>query len=339
MMITSSGLITRGLYRPLVPGKSERHYVMVGRTVGALVVVGAALIALGSGGLLDVLKLWWEFGVIFSAAMWMGVLWKRTNSKAVWVQLAVTLVAFFILPLALPALMPSLKEDPYLTRRTEARVVVNEYRSARPEDVARREAEIAAWKALPAGQQAQRPCPQPIEAGKPWERRTVLPRKSLFWSKGLELAQNENGEAVLRAKPGLNMLSFELVLLDKFGWDLSKNPHALNQTLRVLVRTAVPFILLVLVSLLTSRSKEEEKAAEKVAAKLLTPVDPDPEADQAAVAEALANPKCRDHLKLFPGSNWQLRRWNRTDTVGFFVNLAVVAAILGLLFLLVKLGG
>ncbi|NJM16602.1 MAG: hypothetical protein HC896_15610 [Bacteroidales bacterium] len=31
MMITCSGLITHGVYRPLVTGKTENHYVQVGR--------------------------------------------------------------------------------------------------------------------------------------------------------------------------------------------------------------------------------------------------------------------------------------------------------------------
>ena len=52
---------------------------------------------------------------------------------------------------------------------------------------------------------------------------------------------------------GRGMLSLELVLLDTIGMDLRKNPYALNETIRILIRTTVPFLILVVVSLLTRR--------------------------------------------------------------------------------------
>jgi SSS family solute:Na+ symporter len=338
MMITTSGLLTHGLYRPLLPGRSEKHYVTVGRTLGGLVVVGAAAISLGSGGLLDILKLWWEFGVIFSAAMWMGILWKRTNRRAVWVQLSVTLVFFFVLSLGLPAVMPGLRDSEYLAKRTQERVVVNQYRSARAEDVTRRTAEIEAWEALPEASRTG-PKPEVVRLGEPWTQRTAVQRKAIFWSKGLELVKNTDGSERLRAKGGLNMLSLELVLLDGCGWDLAKNPHALNQTLRVLIRTFVPFILLLVVSMLTRRDEAEEHAAQCVAAKMLTPLGATPDEDERQVALSYRTPDRLDHLKLFgPHSNWQFRKWTRVDAVGFVLNVIVVFLILGALFACVNLG-
>jgi SSS family solute:Na+ symporter len=179
-----------------------------------------------------------------------------------------------------------------------------------------------------------------VVEGKAWTQRTVLPRKALFWSKGLELGRDpDTGREWLQARGGLNMLSLELVLLDKLGANLAGNPHALNQTYRVLIRTFVPFLLLVAVSLLTRRDEEEDLAARRVAAKMLTPLGETPEADARDVALSYRDPHRLDHLKLFgPDSNWQFRKWTRTDAVGFLVNIGVVFAILGALFFFVNLG-
>jgi len=58
IMITGSSLLTHNIYRPLVRKMSEHHYVTVGRVVGALVVIGGALIASQYDTILQQLKLW-----------------------------------------------------------------------------------------------------------------------------------------------------------------------------------------------------------------------------------------------------------------------------------------
>ncbi len=335
MMITTSALLTHSVYRPLVKGKTDKHYVTIGRVLGAFVVVGAAVMTLMSGSLLQVLKLWWEFGVIFSAAMWMGILWKRTNRKAVWVQISLTFVLFFALPFLLPVAFPGLRTSEYLTLRTEQRTLVRHYSAATEEDVSERNNEIAAYEQLPPEKQSQANSPETIVLGDAWSKQYTLPRKSVFWTKGVEwVADGEGG--YYRGKGALNLF---LVGFDYLGAGLARRPHAFNQTLRILVRTFIPFILLVLVSILTKRSKEEELAAQQVCAKLLTPVDSSPEQDAAAIEACYLNPACNDHLKLFgPKSNWQFRKWTKVDSWGFLANIGVVLLVLALLKLVVSLG-
>ena len=43
------------------------------------------------------------------------------------------------------------------------------------------------------------------------------------------------------------------------GFDLSKNPYALNETIRILIRTIVPFLILVAVSYLTPAPPAEQR--------------------------------------------------------------------------------
>ncbi|HDY86647.1 MAG TPA: sodium:solute symporter family protein, partial [bacterium] len=45
LMLTASSLLTQNLYKPLVPGRNENHYIRVGRVMGAMVVIGGAMIA------------------------------------------------------------------------------------------------------------------------------------------------------------------------------------------------------------------------------------------------------------------------------------------------------
>ena len=78
---------------------------------------------------------------------------------------------------------------------------------------------------------------------------------------------------------------------------------------------------------------------DQVSAKMLTPVAATPEEDQKAVALSYEDPQRMDHRKLFgPHSNWQFRKWNREDAVGFVINTVVLFVIVGMLYLLVNIG-
>lgn len=335
MMITASGLLTHNLYSLFRPNKSEKHYVVVGRCLGGMVVLGAAMMSLMSDSLLGVLKLWWEFGVIFSAAMWMGILWKKTNRKAAWAQITVSLAVFFVLPLFLPVVSPGLRTSEYLTQRTEERLIERVYSKATPEDVALRQEEILQYEQLSLAEKAEIERPIPIELGQPWSKVYKLPRKAIFWTKGVELVKEGDTEYFR----GRGMLNVFLVVVDKAGFTLKDNPYALNETIRILVRIFLPFIILFIVSLTTRRSAEEERMTDQVSAKMLTPVAATPEEDQKAVALSYEDPQRMDCRKLFgPHSNWQFRKWSREDAVGFVINTVVLFVIIGCLYLIVHLG-
>ncbi len=53
LMLTVSGLLLRNIYRPLVSGRSERHYVWAGRVLGALFLIGGAVITLTYTGIFN----------------------------------------------------------------------------------------------------------------------------------------------------------------------------------------------------------------------------------------------------------------------------------------------
>jgi SSS family solute:Na+ symporter len=324
MMITGSSLLTHNIYRPLLKNKSEHHYVTVGRVIGALVVIGGALIATQFDTILQQLKLWWELNVMVAAAFWVGMKWRRATRAAAWSSIVATMTIFFLLPMTLPQLMPQLKTSESLLKTTAAREITREY-TATGMDVEKRNEEIVAWKANPVGEE-----PQAVRTGEVYMQTFTQPARSIFWGKEIKL--DENGR-----KYGSGMLSLELVLLDRMGFDLSRNPYALNETIRILIRTIVPFLILISVSLLTRR--DEKALLDRFFVKMKTPVSPDPDEDIRQLELSYAEPSRFDHTNLFgPGSDWEFNKWTRTDAVGFLISCAMAVGVILLLVGLISLG-
>jgi len=69
-----------------------------------------------------------------------------------------------------------------------------------------------------------------------------------------------------------------------------------------------------------------------------TPVNADHAADDAEVARTRADPSIRDHLKLFPDSDWEFRKWTPRDWKGQAMVVAAAAGVVLLLWALVGLG-
>jgi hypothetical protein len=59
-----------------------------------------------------------------------------------------------------------------------------------------------------------------------------------------------------------------------------------------------------------------------------TPVAKTLEDDAQEVELSYANPTRFDHLKLFPSSNWEFTRWDRTDALGLIACCALVGVVL-----------
>jgi Na+/proline symporter len=90
-MIASSGLLTKNIYRPLVPDKSEKHYVNVGRVTSLLVVLGGIVFAYFVPNVKTALEIWFKVAPPLGIAFWLGLLWRRTTPLGAW---AATLAGF-----------------------------------------------------------------------------------------------------------------------------------------------------------------------------------------------------------------------------------------------------
>jgi len=328
LMITCSSLLTHNLYRPIFPGKSESHYIWIGRIAGAAVLIGAALIAMQFDSILQILKFMWEINVTVAASFWLGMKWRKANLKAAWVSIGITSILFFILPALLNLFWSGLSQKDDLLSTTNPVPVEREY-IATAHDIQSRLNEIATWENLSVEERQQMQAPERIEAGDTFIKTIVLPQKAIFWTKGIKKLET----GVLA---GSGMLNIELVLLDWIGFDLSRNSYALNETVRIIIRTVLPFLIFVIVALYTKQ--ERTPRVDRFYAKMKTKVVDDPELDVKELSLSYANPHRFNHLKILPDSSWEFDKWDKEDVFGFSISTIVVLAIIGLLILLFSIG-
>lgn len=329
LMLTVSGLLLHNIYRPMVKKKTENHYVWAGRFFGALFLIGGALIATQFDNILEILKFVWEFFVIFAAAFWLGLKWRRANRQGAWVSIIITFLVFYFLPMIVPGVFPSLRQNDSLLLETQPDPIIRNY-VAREIDVEERNLEISRWHNLEEQKKLTIARPDSITVGQPFEKIYNLPSKAIFWSKESRL--NEEGEMEARG-----YLFPELLLIHKLGYDLTQVPYALKESLRMLVRLIFPFIMLIAVALFTK--KNEDEITEKFFIKMRTRVRGlGRKADLADLKKSFENPEKTKEQLIFPSTSLELYKWNRQDIVGFLIAVAVVFVVIGTLFLAVTIG-
>lgn len=332
-MLTSSSLLTHNLYRLVVPSQTERHYVWAGRVLGAIVLVGSVLIATAFDTILQLLKFIWEWNVFVAPAFWVGMKWRRANRLGAWASIVVAALLFFIVPGALVLAMPQLRTHPHLLKTTDPQPLVRTY-EASAGDVAIRRSQIEQWEQLAPQERAGVPKPAPLEVGERFDQEFRQPRKAVFWTMGIRMVRQADGESV---PAGAGQLNLELVALDGLGVDLSRNSYALNETIRILIRMVLPFAILFGFTYLGP--PDDRDMLDRFFAKMRTEVHPDRQEDARQLALSLGNPdRFRDRL-LFPGSQWELLKWGRADWGGFLLSVLAAIAILATMWWLVTLGG
>ena len=324
LMITVSSLLTRNLYYPLFPNKSENHYIQVGRIAGALFLMGSALIATRFDSIFELLKFMWELNVMVAASFWLGMKWRRANAVAAWWSISITTIIFFLIPVLIPAFWPSLRENESLLTMTNPAPITREYK-ATIADVEARNEEIARWKTT--GETGTKP--DALQVGDRFTREYRLPRKSIFWTRGI----SRSGDGAIT---GEGMLNTELLLLEKLGFDLQRNPYSLNETIRILIRTLIPFMIFFFVVFLTPMQKSRQ--IDRFFIKMRTKVAPTPGEDDKELALSYANPSRFSEKLLFPDSYWELEKWDKTDIGGFLISVLVVLSVVGLMVLLTSIG-
>jgi len=82
MMVTSSALFTKNLYKPLLmPGKDDNHYKLIGRIVAMMVVVTGIYFAFCFPSLVGGLEIAWKVASMMGIPLLMGLLWRRANPQ------------------------------------------------------------------------------------------------------------------------------------------------------------------------------------------------------------------------------------------------------------------
>lgn len=95
-MVSSAALFTENIYKPLIrPGRSEQHYILVGRITSIAVVAGGILVAFRLSGVVAGLELFWIVQAMMGIPIWVSFFWRRATSAAAWASTLSGFAAWF----------------------------------------------------------------------------------------------------------------------------------------------------------------------------------------------------------------------------------------------------
>jgi len=135
---------------------------------------------------------------------------------------------------------------------------------------------------------------------------------------------------------GSGRLRLDMLILDQLGVDLASKNKAAIKTLDLPFATVVPFLVMIIASLLTRPNRKE--ALDRLYVRMKTPVNPDPEQDLAELEKSYADPSRFDDTRMFPGTQLEFTRFTKQDFWGLLACFAICFVIIGLIVLVARIG-
>ena len=329
-MLVCSGLVVRNIYQPYInPDAGEKESLLVARIVGALVVLGCIVVSLTIYDMFNNLQLTWIVPMLFAAVFWVGMYWRRATTSAAWITFTFCLLFFLILPIAIPKISSGMVNDPNLTRTSHViRSTVS--RPAAPLDVSRGKAKTEGERITETKQRGGVALfwtgsvkPDGEEKLREIERRKVPDGEEVVYEYDCDLVAS-------------GRLRLDMLIIDKLGVNLASMNKAAIKTLDLPFATVVPFLVMIIASLLTKPNSKE--ALDRLYVKMKTPVDSDPANDRAQMERSYAQPDRFDDRKLFQNSNLEFQRPTPLDFWGFIGCFVICFAIIGLAILVSRIG-
>jgi solute:Na+ symporter, SSS family len=327
-MIVVSGLITNNIYKPLAKNRSEKHYLNAGRLFGVVHILGAiAVVLMGSSNLFEMIVLMLMINLTAGPSIMMAFLWRRTNTSGVWASMGGSLLLILFIPMFM-SWSPAMRENQALHLEIVPPPVV-QTSTAREWDVKAQERQIEKWKALNEVGKAMGERPAALAVGERFEQPFAPPAKAVFWQKGIKL--NDDGKAY-----GDGFFRLELYLLHKLGLDMSRQSIPAIESISMVFKLVFPFAALLLFGWFGRPNNEA--VLDQFYGRLLTPAEGTREQDAHEVDLTIANPKRFDDRKLWPNSNWYIRKWDWQDWKGIVIVAVAFIVIGGLMMILANLG-
>ncbi|MCH2203137.1 MAG: sodium:solute symporter family protein [Fuerstiella sp.] len=135
---------------------------------------------------------------------------------------------------------------------------------------------------------------------------------------------------------GQGNLKLNLLLYRPFGLDLGSLSSSTLSALELVPKIVMPFLVMVMFSLITPRNSRE--GLDRYYVKMKTPANSNPELDRAEIQKSYAEPSRFDHRKLFPGTDLEFQRPRIVDAVGFIISFIVCFGIIGIVLLVAQIG-
>jgi SSS family solute:Na+ symporter len=309
LSVSYSALVVRNLYEPLRVGRSETHYLTVGRVVIAVILVSGVVSAIYADNLLSLFQYFISLPAVFGAPIWLGFVWRRLTKAAVIAQVIICFTLYAVIPNVFPSMSAVRSHSALLVETTPREVSV--VTGALDEDV-------DAGRATEVGESIRKP-------------HLIEPTGIYF-------------ERVVRTDPanpesplvGQGRFHAEIWVLSWLGIDFTGRTKAQLVAIRFLFDALFPFLLLFAISAFT---RPVNKARlDRFYGKLHTPVQPTREEDAAAVERAAMNPEQFETHKIWRGSSWEVLRPGKIDIIGFGGSWVLVGAVLVLLWVLATIG-
>ena len=95
-MVSSAGLFTENLYKPLVPGRSQDHYLWAARISSFAVVVGGVVFAYWLESVVAGLEIFWKVAPMLGIAFWLGLFWRRATAAGAWASTLAALAVWWL---------------------------------------------------------------------------------------------------------------------------------------------------------------------------------------------------------------------------------------------------
>jgi SSS family solute:Na+ symporter len=309
LSVSYSALVVRNLYQPVRAGRSEQHYLTVGRLVIAVILVSGVLSAIFADNLLSLFQYFISLPAVFGAPIWLGFVWRRLTKAAVIAQVVICFALYAIIPNIFPS-VPAIRSQTELVAETAARQVTV-VTGALQEDV-------------DAG--------RATAVGETMRKEHVIEPAGIYF------------ERVVRTDPadpnspleGQGRFHAEIWVLSWLGIDFSSWGKAQLVATRFFFDALFPFVLLFGISAFTR--PVDKSRLDRFYGKLHTPVQPTTEQDEAAVEHAAHHPEEVEPDKIWPGSTWEVLRPGKIDILGFGGSWVLVGAVLLLLWFLATIG-
>ncbi|UCE08721.1 MAG: sodium:solute symporter family protein [bacterium] len=306
--VSYSALFIRNIYKPIVPDKSEQHYLFVGRIAILVTLFGGIVVALFVGNLLELFKYIISIPAIFGASIWLGFVWRRLTKWAVIIQVAVCILIYAVIPNLFQGL-DSIKYNESFLKETKARQV-SIATDALTEDVEEGKAEYV---------------------GQPIKKQHTIEPVGIFFDK---VARIDPADP-LSPKVGLGRFHAEIWVLSWFGIEFSNFSKPQLVATRFFFDALFPFLLLFLLSFITK--PVSKSLLDRFFAKMHTPIQKTPEEENRVLEESYANPEKFEARKLFPGSQWEIMKPGKMDYLGFGGSWILVGVVILLLWMIVSI--
>ncbi len=373
--VTFGAMFARNLYEPAFPGRSEKHYLRVGK-ISIVAALGTGILAaMFFTGIIQLFTVIVSINAFFGVVGLLMLFWRRITAPAVGWGWGIWMVLLVFLPWGLPQ-FPAFRRLPSLTLQTPQRSVLVH--------VAATEQDVAMGLAPAAGDsitKAHSIAPVPLFF------ESIARSVPTDFSSPLEGSGRFHLENYILYKLGVPLEHFGAAGLNTCRWLFdSIGPFVLLMSLTYLLpartravgaktqnrawalvaaASETPWVnvssdevardhgspepdayaKIVLqgnISLLYRRDETDEQAQLRINrfyAKLKTPVEPSLTEDEKQLAKSFARPDRFDHQKLFPRTNWEFTKWSAIDVAGFLGCWALVLIVLGVLWSVVRIGG